>query len=148
MYLITEELEKHIKNNLLILNNYAGKEYAVEFSKIIFFEKAYDNSIPGSYIYSNSTGYHIDGVGDRGGIVSRFATENLEELYSKVFYSAASLISVNYAARNKIKGKDWRRVMFKYRLELLSLLGWEYYKKGKDEIDKILENAPYDDSLF
>jgi hypothetical protein len=35
--------------------------------------------------------------------------------------------------------------MFNYRLELLSLLGEEYYKKGKKQIDKILEEAPYND---
>ncbi len=57
-------------------------------------------------------------------------------------------MSIDYAAKNKIEGKDWRRIIFTKQLELLSNINEKYYQLGEKMLDEILENNPYNDELL
>lgn len=149
MYLETKELEKQIQNSFSLIKNQIDEKYLTgTFTYVVYFEKAYDNSRVGMYVYSDDEGYHIDSIGDRGGIVDSIVSDDISEILFKIHWGFVSLISINYAKENRGHGRDWRRLMFKYRLELLALIGREYYIRGKQCIEDILKENPYDDKLL
>ena len=102
----------------------------------------------GMYVFFDNDGYHLDTVGDRGGITQQKVMKNLDDLYFEMCWFFCSSISTQYARKNRIKGKDWRRIMFPKRIQLLNQANPNFALKGKMKIDEILENNPYDDALF
>lgn len=144
----TEELERQINEKYLLIKDNIDEEIWFDISKIISFKKADINSITGMYVYSDDIGYHVEYIGDRGAIEEKLVTTNINKFYFEVIWDIVVPMSISYAHRNKIKGRDWRRIIFECSLNLLKIIDEEYYIKGKERIDKILEEAPYDDSLF
>jgi hypothetical protein len=95
------------------------------------------------YVEVDHGGYHL--VFAERGRESRFTTYNLDDLLYEVFKYVASTMSLDYVLSNPVKGQDTRRIAFKYRTEVLSKLSPQWAKRYSQEIDKILEENPFDD---
>lgn len=139
------QVENEIKKLFDDINNGIEEKYRMPGTETMFFEESSPTKAPGTYVYIDLVGAHLDAVGDRGGIVEERVIDNLEDLYFELCWILCSSISTAYAGENRIKGKDWRRIMFAKRIELLENTNPAFVKEGKKRIDKILENAPYDD---
>lgn len=144
----TMQMKDEIKKLYNIINDGVDEKYRIEDMDNIFFEESNPSKAPGTYIYEDSLGYHLDIVGDRGGIAEAKTTTNLEDIYFELCWTLASSISTLYAGENHEKGKDWRRIMFEKRIQLLKSISSDFAERGKQIIDEILENAPYDDELL
>jgi len=144
----TRQIENEIKKLFNNINNSVEEEYRIINTNNMFFEESDPAKEPGTYVYADSAGYHLDIIGDRGGIAEEKIIDNLEDLYFELCWTLVSSISTLYASKNRIKGRDWRRIMFAKRIELLENLNFDFGKKGKTLVDEILENAPYNDELL
>lgn len=143
----TEQLCMKLKRLYQII----GENENVDIEKYftcLHFQEVSSNYESGVYIYSDEKGYHWASVGDRGGIDEEIILDDFNDIFFKQCWGLVSTLSTEFARNNRVKGKDWRRIMFSKRLELLSKVSMEYYEKGKDIIDEILEKNPYDDELL
>lgn len=147
MYIKLEEIKKEIDILFSIIDEGVEKEYRVEYNSL-FFQQSNEKYLPGTYVYVDEKGYHIDYVGDRGGFVDEKIYTAIEDLYFQVCWEKVSSVSVKFASKNRETGKDWRRVMFEKRLELLKMLDINFYEKGKKMIGEILLENPYNDTLL
>lgn len=148
MYLDIREIEKNVSELHSKINNGTEEEYRTQINGNLFFKESNANYLPGTYVYASEDGYHIDAVGDRGGIVCEKKFKDIEDVYFELCWDLVSSISINYASRNRVDGKDWRRIMFSKRLSLLENMGIQYYQRGKTVIDNILLENPYNDELL
>ena len=146
MYLNLQEVEKKVKNMFSKMEESVEEKYRVKND--LFFIESIPNYLPGTYVYVDEKGYHMDFVGDRGGIVAEEIYTEINDLLFQLCWDRASSISIEFAAKNKESGKDWRRIMFKKILELLKILSDNYYEQGKEKINIILSENPYNDSLL
>lgn len=144
----TVQIENEIKKLFDNINNGVEEEYRIMDMSGIFFEESNPAKAPGTYVYADSVGYHLDIVGDRGGIVEERTINKLEDLYFELCWTLSSSISTLYASKNRVKGRDWRRIMFTKRVQLLENTNSDFVIKGKILIDEILKNAPYNDELL
>jgi len=148
MYYSTENVRKCISEKFEKIKPYVLEELYISQKARVFFKKGKDNYPSGTYVYSDESGYHIEYVGDRGGIVDKYDSDSIFEICFKVCSELISSIALRIYIDNRKPGKDGRRVMFNEELKLLSMIGDEYYIKGKEEIDNILIEHPYDDNLL
>jgi hypothetical protein len=148
MILSTMEIENEVLKLFSNINQSLEEEYKIDSNSCIFFKKSNQDFPSGTYVYSNEQGYHIDAIGDRGGIVDEKLYNDLEEVFFRLCWDVISSISISYASKNRISGYDWRRIMFKKRLDILQTLGESFYQKGKIMIEEILKENPYDDELL
>lgn len=142
------EMECDIKTLFKRINDSVKEEYRTNELENLYFQESDDDYLPGTYVFSDKEGYHLDYVGDRGGIVEKNIIEDIDKLYFELCWELASTISTDYASKNREKGKDWRRVMFAKRLELLGSASDSFIPYGQKKIDEILSQSPYDDKLL
>ena len=147
MYLNLQDIENKIKELLSTIERGVEKEDRVENDNL-FFQQRNENYLPGTYVYVDEKGYHIDYVGDRGGIVDKKMYTVIEDMFFQLCWEKVSPISIKFASKNREKGKDWRRIMFNKRLELLKMTNNNYYEQGKEIINSILAENPYNDTLL
>lgn len=147
MYLNLQEIEKKMKEMFFLIDKGVDEEYRVK-NNSLFFQQSNENYLPGTYVYVDEKGYHIDYVGDRGGIVDKKIYTAIEDLFFQLCWEKVTSISIEFASKNREAGKDWRRIIFKKRLELLKILNNNYYEKGKEIINSILSENPYNDTLL
>lgn len=114
----------------------------------ICFSKTLGNHAPGNYVYIDEDWFYLVSIGDRGKIEERVKSQKVEDVLYEIYWGITARISTEYAKINKKKGTDWRRIMLPKRLELLQLMGTQYYLKGKKEVEKILIDNPYNDELL
>lgn len=79
MNLSREEMKKEVSRLYKIIYDCMGLMYTQENELGIFFQEAFDNLLPGTYVFANEKGYHLAEVGDRGGINQDFVSENFDE---------------------------------------------------------------------
>lgn len=135
--LSTNELEKIIKeriNEILPNSN---------INSIMFCE-GYDNSKEGTYVFSDKNAYHIVYT-EKGKIRKHIKSNSVDDVLWNVLDNIIFDISVNYAIKNSINGKDFRRPLFEKEIELYSKFGKNFEKRKIDEINKILQVNPYCD---
>jgi len=144
----TTEIQKEINGYFSIINGKIDDAYQISGLHDLFFKESNDNYLPGTYVFSDKEGYHLDMVGDRGGIVENKTFSNIEDLYFELCWQMVSEISTNYASKNRKEGEDWRRIMFSKRIELLNEISEKFALHGKKKIDDILSENPYDDELL
>lgn len=120
----------------------------LEDEKGIYFSEQLGNHAPGDYFFVNDKGFHCVSIDDRGNIEPEVTYHNAEDLLFVLYWGITADLAIEYARLNQMPGKDWRRIMFAKRLDLLQALGEPYYSKGKHAIDEVLANSPYNDALF
>lgn len=135
--LSTEELKKYVCNEI---QTRLGE---VSCSNL-FFEEGTDNSIEGTYIFNRNNKYHVL-FSEKGKIRSDIVTdEEREVLWNAVGVFSTNII-MNFAIRNREKGKDFRRALFAKEKEIFSLFGKDFEERKIEEIEEILKNNPYND---
>lgn len=142
-----EQIKIKVEEYFSLIDQSIEDKY-IEKNRNLFFCESNDNYLPGMYVYEDKKGYHIDHVGDRGSVVDKKIYESIEDLYFQLCWEKVTSISIKYASNNREQGKDWRRIMFKKRLELLKLININYYQRGMEIIDGILLENPYNDVLL
>lgn len=94
---------------------------------------------PGTYIYFQDTVYNIVVVEDRGKQV-RTITNDFKVVINDVIWEISSSLSTKIAMR--MPNKNFRKIMFEIRLEILSSIGDNFKEDGEKRISKILKNNP------
>ena len=96
-------------------------------------------------IYFNNNHYYIKHFGIRQSENSILSFTNYNDFLWNVLNEIIISKSINYATLNKKKGQDFRRQLFKEQVELMAKYSEEFKTKKINEIEKILENNPYND---
>jgi hypothetical protein len=84
---------------------------------------------------------------ERGREQKRIATKSVFDIEYFFIEAATFSLASKYELGHRIPGQDSRRLLFQHQLELMKMLGLEWYEKLKFEISEILKKAPYDDSI-
>lgn len=85
---------------------------------------------------------------ERGYEFSRKVTRSLEELLYWIMSELAFKIAFQYELEHRKIGRDGRRIAFPKFIELIKNMNLSWEQKALHEIQKILTEAPYDDSLY
>ena len=134
-----EELEQYIQNNLF--THY--KKFKLTG---IFFENDEQYNKDGVYISLCNDKYNIIYV-ERGKEKKRITTKEENVVLWYVLDSLVFYIAVEFAVKNSEKGRDFRRKYFEKELEIFAEFGKDFELKKKEEICKILEKNPYNDTM-
>lgn len=102
---------------------------------------------PGEYIYEENERFYYIEVGDRGGIEERVESPNAEEVLYKIYSGITFREATKEAMKHMEQGKDWRRKLFSFQLDMLKRIGGVFYLKRMQEINTILEESPYNDEI-
>lgn len=141
----TEELKQHITSvyerlKIVESNNDLFEELDV------FFSKGTPMDIEGSYVYTDQNVYYY-GYTERGEVKQLRKTSDLFEITYWIISDQVFKAALKYATKHADKNQDFRRTLFKKELEMLKVLGDEYFKKRERAINDILIDAPYDDNM-
>lgn len=133
----TDILEKEIKKRIQdVLPN-------LNLDKINF-SVGKDNSPEGIYFFYMENKYHYVYT-EKGKIRIHKEMESEEEVFWNVLEILLFDVAMDYAIRNRIKGKDFRRGLFRKEIELYSKFGEDLKKRKIEEINEILKENPYCD---
>ncbi len=146
-YLTTRELKCHV-NKLYAKIKSISEEADIFEPLTVFFAPNISSNYPGDYCYSDKKGYHFFSIGDRGKRNPEKVTKSLIEISYWIVKNPIRLMSINYEAKNRIKGQDYRRLIFQKELHLFKILGKAYMQKAECEINEILKNYPFCDDLL
>lgn len=100
----------------------------------IYFEKASNNKLPGTYIFSDKKGYHVEDVGDRGGIVCRKVYNNIDDLAYDVLKYMTWSCACDYSESHKFEGVDRKDLVADYQLVLMKKINVNYYHRFVNEL--------------
>jgi hypothetical protein len=84
---------------------------------------------------------------DRNVISFQKQTRDINELLFWIFYYITSVMANKYELHNRKQGTDHRRISFSYQIELLEKIDSEWARKGRKEIEDILIQFPFDDTI-
>jgi len=87
-------------------------------------------------------------ISERGYEFSRKVTDSVDELLYWIIYDFVHSISVEYELENRIPNRDGRRIYFYKIVELMNIIKPEWGVKAQEDIDKILQDSPFDDSIY
>ena len=106
----------------------------------------YGSSIDGAHphIEVDARGYHYV-VRERGQETDRVTTNEFDELLYHVFKHVTFSLACQYELRHRVEGQDFRRLLFRYQVALLSMLSPDWAEREAHEHEHILESFPYDD---
>ena len=101
----------------------------------------YGYSVDGArpHIEIDSGGYHFVVV-ERGQEISRVTTNELDQLLYHVFEAVTFSLACQYELENRVKHQDFRRLMFRRQIELLSMLSPEWGEIEARDHERILGN--------
>jgi hypothetical protein len=110
--------------------------------KLPTFGRSEDGARP--HVEVNTSGLHFVVV-ERGEELERFTTNDLDELLWRVFESITFSLASDYEGRHRVRGQDFRRVMFAKQVELLATLSPAWAAREARNHDQILERHPFED---
>lgn len=90
-----------------------------------------------NYIYS-----------ERGYEFSRKVTHSLNTLLYWIMSEFACKIAYQYELDHRVEGRDGRRITFPKFIEIMANMNPAWELEARNEIQNILAEAPYDDSLY
>jgi hypothetical protein len=140
-FLNTKQLSEHISAlyNKIERNAKHDSVY-LPIEKMVIFSKP-EFSYDVSYVYNDANGYNYDFV-ERGKIRQSYVTKDLFEISYYVLEKCLSPISINFSVLKNKKGSS-RPIAFNKRIEYMRIIGEEYAQRCKENVEKILETAPY-----
>ena len=142
----TKELQAHIRSLYAKLEPLAKKD-DVYRELDDYFDTGTPGGRDGSFCYSNDDGYHF-GVNERGALRVNIVTKNLSEIAFQVLWSDILWMAVEYEHAHRIKGQDFRRLMFQKIMQYWSALGSEYAEQAEKKITDTLIRSPFQDDLL
>lgn len=99
----------------------------------------------GNYIEIDRSGSLYYFETERGKEYLRYIAKDLDDLLYKVFDGPTLMMASSYELKNRIKGQDFRRIMFAEQERLLSTLFDDWELKKAKEHEQILTHRPFDD---
>lgn len=130
------------------LKNYVYSEIQTRLGDVscgnLFFTEGTDTSIEGTYIFNKNNKYHVLFT-EKGKIRSEIVTEEKREVLWNALEIFSTDIIMDFAMRNREKGKDFRRALFAKEKEIFSIFGNDFDKRKEEEIEEILKRNPYND---
>ena len=91
-------------------------------------------------------GYHYVIV-ERGMELRRITTTDLDDLLYHIFEAVTFSLACDYEVTHRIPDQDFRRLLFKQQIELLSAHFDWVGGEGISDHERILKQAPFDDQL-
>lgn len=98
------------------------------------------------HIEVNARGYHYVVV-ERGKELSRITTGDPDDLLYHVFADVSFSQAMKFEVGHRIKQQDFRRILFKHQIELLSSLSPAWVQRQLAEHNRILQDHPFDNFL-
>lgn len=142
----TKELETYIRSLYAKLEPLAKKDNVYR-ELDDYFDTGTPGGRDGSFCYSNDDGYHF-GVNERGALRVNIVTKNLSEIVFQVLWSDILWMAVEYEHAHRIKGQDFRRLMFQKIMQYWNALGPEYAELAEKKITDTLIQSPFQDDLL
>ena len=133
----TKQLEKIIRNKIIMVVPNANLNQ-------INFCVGTDNSPEGTYVYTKNNCYHFLYT-EKGQIKEHKELDTLDDVLWNVLDIVIFEIAMDFAMKNRVSGKDFRRILFAKEIELYSKFGKKFLSKKKKEVDEILKKNPYID---
>jgi len=96
------------------------------------------------HIEVDSLGYHYVIV-ERGQELKRITTSDLNELLYHVFEAITFDLACAYELANRVENQDFRKLLFKCQIDLLSKLSKEWSIREAQQHDQILCEHSFDD---
>jgi len=131
------------------LKNYVHSEIQARLGNVscnsLFFTEGIDNSVEGTHIFSKNNEYHILFT-EKGKIRSDIITNEEREVLWNALEIFSTPIIMDFAIRNREKGRDFRRTLFAKEKEIFSMFGKDFEKRKNAEIEEILNRNPYNDT--
>ena len=106
------------------------------------FDRSEDGARP--HIEVTAAGYHYVVV-ERGQVLRRDTTTSLDDLLYTVFAGVTFDLACRWEASHRVRGRDFRRVLFQKQVELLATLSPEWARREADAHAEILRGHPFDD---
>ncbi|MFX1477115.1 MAG: Imm63 family immunity protein [Promethearchaeota archaeon] len=97
------------------------------------------------HIEVDENGYNFV-VSERGKEFERKKTKDINILLYWIFKSIVFIMASEYELENRSPNEDFRIQLFTKQIELMEKLDSKFAQWNKEEIDKILEESPYDDN--
>ena len=133
----TKELEKEIKGRIAnVMPNLELKQ--------IKFCIGTDSSPEGMYIYMENDKYYYVFT-EKGKIREKKELVTEDDVLWYVLEVVLFNVAMDYAIKNRKKGEDFRRILFKKEIELYSRFGENFKMRKVEAINRILECNPYID---
>ena len=86
-------------------------------------------------------------IRERASEHERRQTKSFKELLYWILNSIVFIMASDYELKNRKGNEDFRRQLFAKEIELMEKLDSKFAKWKKEELDKILEEHPFDDVL-
>jgi hypothetical protein len=86
-------------------------------------------------------------VTERGEELERRSTPHADELLYWLLQGVTFSLSCDFELRHRVVGKDFRRLLFAKQLELLRGLSLDWERKRAKEIERTLQQHPFEDSI-
>ena len=132
-----ESILEQIRSEVARLCGIVGLRTAVYFSP-------QQNGSP--HIEFDGAEYHYV-ITERGRELERRRTPNRDELLYWLVSDATFESACSFELRNRVKGQDFRRLLFSKEIELMSAIKPAWGVKKRSEVQKVLESHPYRDNL-
>jgi len=142
----TKELETYIHSLYARLEPVAKKDGVYRLLDD-YFDTGTPGGRDGSFCYADDDGYHF-GVNERGVLRVNVVTKSLSEIVFQVLWSDILWMAVEYEHAHRIKGQDFRRLMFKKMMQYWNVLGPEYSAQAEKKIADTLAQSPFQDDLL
>ena len=137
--------QQQLQKLIYEMNNKLISKYGPEFSDL---EINWGNRIPrtgsGAVCQVGKNGYSYR-IYERGNLLKEVTTEDVNEIIYAIFSNHLHEAACKYELKNRIKGQDFRRILFEKYLEYWRALGDDYYNFASSKIDAILREFPYSD---
>ncbi|MEJ2249121.1 MAG: Imm63 family immunity protein [Candidatus Lokiarchaeota archaeon] len=98
------------------------------------------------YIEINKSGYNFV-VSERGTEFVRKITKDFNKILYWIFEPIVFEMANDYELENRNPKEDNRKILFSKEIELMEKLDPQWAQWKKEDVEKILEEYPYDDSL-
>ena len=98
------------------------------------------------YIEINEKGYNYI-VNERGVEHKREQTKDIDKFIYWIFKDVVFDMASSYELEHRRRNEDSRRQLFAKILELMEQLDPKFLKWEKEDLDKILDKNPYNDSI-
>ena len=120
-----------------------GRKISIDKKELFVRDTRSDNGTP--HIEIKAPYYHYV-VTERGNEFERKSTKNIDQLLYWIFSDITFTVACDYEVKNRIREQDFRRLMWKHQLHLLTTLKESWAKQEAKEIEETLQRSPYSDT--
>jgi len=105
----------------------------------------YSEDLARPHIEVDSRGYHYVII-ERGREEKRLTTQSIDELLYIIFDDVSFSLATEYEFAHRVPGKDFRRLLFHYQVELMTILSKQWAERLINYHQQILQRYPFEDN--